>query len=208
MINLIKNKKILSIVESNFIPKYDDVALFAISVLLLLIFLTNPEVLNSYLDKNINGYDYVGWLSVIVLFGIGASFYRVIFRKKLKGSNVFLSYYAILVNFIVGIEAYYNPSSHNSVYSIFPIINILNAFILAILLIFFNRLVAEKTIISRRVKYVEVLLTLVLIFVLFYFSQYILGNHWSITFSICLFYAYNLSKLVNSFFIKKVFYVR
>lgn len=189
--------------RTGIIPKYNEVKFFLLTLIFLLITSTNSEVRNRYLHDIVN--KDAGVVLAILLVGIFLSFFYIISSKEIpKFSRMLLLFYALIVNLLVSIEAYWYISSYvQGWYIVFPFINAANAFIVAILFIKRTNIVLDASIVSKQSTYAEIIVGSSLVCVIFFVSQYVLNNYWAITFSICLVYATNLNEFINRVFIEK-----
>lgn len=184
------------------VPKYTKVKLFLMSLIFLLTFATNSAIKNKYLNDII---DKDAWIILLIIFlGIWLSIYNVFSSKKItKFSKIFLLLYAILINVIISAEAYFYLSKYeHGLYIIFPIINVINALLL--FMFFKYNLITTSSIIDEQANYLEIIIGSSLVLIIFFISQYILNNNWTITFSMCLVYAANLNELIDKIIIKKI----
>lgn len=187
------------------IPKYTEVKFFLFSLVFLLIFSTNPGIRNKYIIEIID--KDAGFIPLVVLLGIGMSFFYVFSSREMsKFSRMILLFYAAMVNFFVSMEAYqYLSNYRQGLYIILPLINAINAFIAIALIVKSTRLMIDNSIVSKQATYSEIIVGSILVFIIFFVSQYILNNYWAITFSMCLVYASNLNELINGVLVRRFF---
>ncbi len=183
------------------IPRYTEIRLFLMSLTFLLVFATNSTIRNKYLTDIVN--EDAGLVLLVIFLGIWLSIYNAFSPKKItEFSKIFLLIYAIVINVIISAEAYnYISKNEHGLYIIFPILNVVNAFVLCML--FKRNIMTTNSIIEKQTKYSEIIVGSILVSAIFFVSQYILGNYWAVTFSICLAYASNLNELISDIFSKK-----
>jgi len=135
-----------------------------------------------------------GWLLSIYHAFSGKSM-----TKEEKESILFFTIFTVsLIGFIA---AEYIIKESKGVWIIFPILNFLHAFIL--LSLYRVKLITTESILDKQAKQGEIILGSLFVFIIFFISNYILKNHWSITFSICTSYATIFNEMLSKIFIKK-----
>ena len=182
------------------IPKYTEVMLFLVTLVLVLLLITNSLFRRELFDLffSVGGSIFSGL--VVLVVGTFLSTYHIFSRRLMtRHEKQFMVAFAVFVNFIVGYFAgTYVLKELNGVWAIFPILNIASAALL--LFLFRVNIIKEDSISDKQAKKSEIISGAILIFAIFIISQYMLGNYWAITFSICTSYATNLNQTLNKIF--------
>jgi len=182
------------------IPKYSEISLYLTALTFVLLFLTNREV--GDILFNFFPRDFEGILLLFIFFaGLLSSFYCVVSDEVTpKFIKSCMLIFVIFTN--LGVAVYgglYILKNVEGFFIVFPVLNMVNA-VLLLLLLRVN-VIDEASISDENARPCEVLVGSVSLVVLFMFSQYLLGNFWAVTFSVCLAY----SSMVNDF-VTRVFF--
>jgi hypothetical protein len=86
------------------------------------------------------------------------------------------------------------------IWIIFPFLNFVSAYLLAKL--YEADIITTDVIIDKQAKREEVIVGTIVVFIIFFISNYIFKNHWSITFSICTSYAALFNEMITKLFFK------
>lgn len=186
-----------------FVPRYDELSLFLMSFSFLLVFFLDPE-LNAIAYKFlITEFEpkLFSFYAVFLLFISGAafSFYHVFTTARKKGlEKTAMLYFAIMANGLTGFlaGAQLLQTSHGYL-AVFPAWNILNSLLL--LLMYRFLLIDETAITDDNAKPYQVVAGGIVVLVVFLICQFVFRFHWTITFSVCVCYATNLSQIADRF---------
>lgn len=186
-----------------FIPVYDELSLFLMSVTLIFLYAGNSQMqgIIRYVIAHIREGGIL-ILSLAYLTGFGLSLYHVfVSREKTSFEKMIMMLYAVVTNAGTGIIAGWYVIKHGSIHNwllIFPIWNIINSVLLLLMLRF--RIVDEECISDRDATAKQVILGLIAVFVIFIICNYVFKLHWAITFSICIIYTTSFDKALQSVF--------
>lgn len=183
------------------IPHYDELTLFAMSMTCLLLII----------DKLISGWDALHidfsdrsdkegiCLAIVFLSGLFLSLYHAFTkRKKNQLEKIFMLFFAVIINIVSGASAaLYSLDYATGWKTIFPIINLVNSALL--LALYRLRIIDAESIGDDNVALTKVFASLVIIIAIYLVSSRFFNHPWSITFSICVFYATNLNRMVQNF---------
>lgn len=186
-----------------FIPVYDELALFLAAVTLILLYVVNSAMREQLHDWFLS-HDYI-WIYIvgaIVLCGLCLSVYHVFTtREKTDPEKWGMLIFAVLANavsaIVAGLYVLTSDTTRNWLL-IFPVWNIINGVLLILMLRL--RIIDEQCISDRNASSGEVMFGLIAVLVLFVFCNYVFGQHWAITYSICTIYATSFDKALQSVF--------
>jgi hypothetical protein len=180
--------------EFLFIPYYDELALFTMSYVCMLLLAINYPFSQFHSDDV--------WAIVIFspfLLGMLLCFYHA-FTKRLKtnAEKKLMMLFAATISGYSGIwgGTYILVERINWGFSPFPIWNIISGYILLNLLRDSN--IEEKTISEENISLGQLLTSTVIITGLFYLCYFRLDLNWAVTFSICIAWVTNIYSRVNS----------
>jgi hypothetical protein len=152
----------------------------------------------------------IGGVLGALVFGWFLSIYHVfaekpmsIFEKKL------ILFFVTLTLIIVAISAYFHSiekvleSKQSIIWFIFPVFNLVGGFLFLALAFPQEDVVSPKLIADKQAKREEVIVGTIAVFIIFFISNYILKNHWSITFSICTSYAALFNEMISRLLFRK-----
>ena len=183
-------------------PTYTEVVLFLTSLTLLLLLLLNNAFRQEvvvFLFDSVKGVIVL----LFLLVGFLLSFYHAFSSKKMvQLEKDALLFFIIVINVLIGISAgiYVLEESQGSLI-IFPVFNIATAALLW--MSYKYNIVTTKSISSVQAKREEIILGSIMVFIIFFLSQYVFENFWAITFSICVFYATSINNVINKMFLSK-----
>jgi len=191
--------------KSFFIPTYNELSLFMMSMAFLLVFFFN-EQLRTGLIKLLGGPGDRGGIIVCLIFfiaGIVLSLYHVFTdRKKTYIEKNAMLFFAVITNAISGIFASAHILSKStdahSIFLLLPIWNIINCVILLISLRL--RIINERSITDESARGFEILVGFIIIMGIFLACQFVFKLYWALTFSICVVYATSFSDALSSMF--------
>lgn len=183
--------------------QYDEIALFFINLIIVILFIINPEIrqdffhLISYLDPRLFLFMFLGFLFTI---------YHSLFRDAKYFGKTVMGLYVIFLNFYIGAKGmlYFAVNGQNFYYILFPAIDVLVSIVMIYMTLAKNPLIAisiGELISDKQTNKKELLVGIIFIPLLIFLSQYFLKNHWIITFSMALFYI----SVIHSFFSKIIF---
>jgi hypothetical protein len=178
----------------HFIPRYDELTLFVMSLTCLLIFLANTDVLKDAQFSLSRG-DLPSSLLLIVFFGgMGLSVYHIIVRRiKTDFEKLLMLFFAIILNAASGITGGTYALEHSQGYvAVFPIVNMANGTLLLMLLR--EGAINETSIVESTIQFRFVCLASGLAVLVFFICQHLLKFYWASTFSICVAYTTNISR--------------
>lgn len=185
-----------------FIPKYTEATMFLTSLATFLLFVMETSLREGIIDIFISDF----FIAVIILF-ISLGFFLCIyyaFNEKIiiKQNKDFMLVFVIVINVFVGMNAtFYLMDTASGLNIIFPLVNYFNALFLAFA--FRHNIINANSILDVQAKKSEILIGSILVIVIFFYSKYILGNHWALTFSICLVYTTNINNIIRKLLFRK-----
>ena len=187
-------------VIGHIIPQYDEVALFSMSFTFILLITTG--IISSRNDIQLDFsavYDVRAIVIILVLLsGPVLSIYHAFTdRSKTSLEKHLMLIFAVIINAFSGIYAgSYALEITNGWLIIFPIVNIANGAILLMLLR--EGVLTESSISDQNASRGQILLAALAIVIIFSLCHYVFALMWMQTFSICVAYATNLSRVVHS----------
>jgi hypothetical protein len=187
------------LIKLGILPRYTEIIIFLTSIIFLLLFFTNLEFKNEIFTHSERDL----FLAIFFIPGIIYSIVNIFIKKKgVSGKNSMLIF-TVIINAIAGVSAgSYSLFNTEKYLIVFPIFNIINAFLLITLLKFGND--ADITSISdEQPKIGETAIGFFAVILIFFLSQYILKNYWAITFSICVFYISVIDNFIKHLFFKR-----
>jgi len=178
---------------SPLLPRYDDLTLFALSVMFLLLLAIDPKARTDLGRADIFLRD--GRVVVLVglaILGMLFSLFGIFFRSpKPIAVKWPMLVFAVLVTAGTGASAgYVTLKSARGWLMVFPAWNVLNAALL--LLSFRAGLMGVDCIIDRAARFSQVVVTVIAICVLLAVCQCLFQLHWAITYSVCVGYTMSL----------------
>ena len=186
-----------------FIPVYDELSLFLMSITLILLCVANDsmrEQVHKWIARFHDGRVFI--VIAILLAGMGLSIYHVFTtREKTDIEKWIMLLFAVLTNAGAGIiSGWYvlHASRIQDWQIIFPIWNAINGALLLLMLRF--RIIDEECISDRDATIKEVAIGLIAVLVIFIFCNNIFELHWAITYSICIIYTTSFDRALQSVF--------
>jgi hypothetical protein len=166
-------------------------------------------ITNSYtcfIARNDSGpdlflYGCLFWVAfAFFLYGFGLSIYHLYTtREKTSFEKQAMLIFAVVTNICTAFAAgIYMLKESTGWTIIFPIWNLINAGLLLTTV----RLgwIDERCLSDREATYLQILIGLTVIFLIFTFCNFVFGLHWAITFSICIVYTTSFDKSLQSLF--------
>ena len=194
-----KNKQ--NIFSYLFIPHYDELSLFSMSYVLILLVVTNALSLkwgnqNWRIDR-----DSISALTIFIPFLAGlilCVYHAFSDRKKTLFEKKLMLIYAVMLNGFSGIwaGAYLIENSGGWNLSLFPLWNIFNGFNLIALLR--GNAIDEDNIDDQDVSLKKLIFSTAIITAIFFLCQYYFELVWAITLSICMVWSSNLNNAANT----------
>jgi len=180
-----------------FIPQYDEIALFAMSLtcaLLLAVAAFSPNLsiqINSSRDVDPR----IIVAIAVFLSGLVLSLYHAFTdRPKTSLEKSFMLFFAVVLNSISGILAgMYQLSTASGWLVLFPLVNIINS---AVLLLMPRGVLSEANISDQHASRNQFAVTATAVLILFSACHYLFALLWFQTLSICVAYATNLGRAV------------
>ena len=199
--NFMHKKSKNSILNYLFLPHYNELSLFTMSFISILLILINGKpwhwkIQNGYLNR-----ESIIFLIVILPFIVGmllCLYHAFSKRPKKLFEKKLMLFFAVILNGFSGIwgGTYIIINSMSWGLSFFPLWNIINGFILLAGLR--GSAINEDCIDDRNVSLKRLLSSSVIISALFYVCHFYFGFVWAITLSICVTWATNLNNLTDS----------
>lgn len=190
-----------------FIPVYDEMSLFLMSITLILLY-----ALNGPFQEQIRKLAaiclhqryvlHVLVAAAILITGMGLSIYNVFTtREKTDTEKWIMLLFAVLTNAGTGIISGWYVLSSSSIRDwliIFPIWNIINGVLLIVMLRL--KIIDEDCISDRNATLKEVVIGLIAVLIVFILCNYVLKLHWAVTLSICIIYTTSFDRALQSVF--------
>ncbi len=193
--------EIFTKIKDFLLPKYTEIILFLTSLVTLLVFATEPflqKIITDFLMSNL----IIAIVFLFIVLGFLFSIYYAFTDKIIVSyhKDAMLSF-VVVINIFVGMSAMFYLSDRSSGLNyIFPLINYLNALILAFT--FRTNILKPSAILDIHAKRSEILVGSIAVILIFIYSRYILNDYWAITFSMCLAYATIINEIINKILFK------
>ena len=196
-----RNRNKSNIFSYLFVPHYDELSLFSMSYVLILLAVTNSLSLKWTNQNWLIDRESISALPMVIPFLAGlilCVYHAFSSRKKTLFEKKLMLIYAVMLNGFSGIwaGAYLIENSGSWSLSLFPLWNILNGFILIALLR--GNAIDEGSIDDQDVSLKKLLFSTAIITALFFVCQYYLDLAWAITFSICIVWSSNLNNAADA----------
>lgn len=183
-----------------FIPRYNELALYLMSLAFILVFFTDGKLraelfgLFRYHDPR----EYI-FLSVMTI-GILLSLFHGLTNLPLSRLEKFpMFFFAVLVSAGSGIAAGMHMLSGSSgLLLVFPVWNIINGAVL--LFLFRYSVITPDVIVDEPVRPSQVVLGSIVVIATFLVCRFLFSMYWAITYSICVAYATNIDATVQDLF--------
>lgn len=188
-------------ISNLFIPRYNAITLFLMSLAFVLIFCTNAELRTGFHDlffeNKLDPRIYIAFCLFVA--GILFSLYHVFTaRKRTDWEKIAMLFFAVFVNVLSGIAAGMHVLKDTyGVLVIFPVWNIINGVLL--LIMYRLHIIDESSIVDDYATSFQVLLGSIVVVTALVACRFIFAIHWSITFSICVSYATNINRTFQDF---------
>jgi hypothetical protein len=191
-----------------FIPQYDELVLFTMSLTCLLLLITGALSHISEISLASVPFDprilVPGVFIAIFIAGLVLSLYHAfVDRPKTEIEKSFMLFFAVLVNAFSGfMGSGYSLSTSSGWFMVFPILNMINSVVL--LLMWRYGLFDESSISDQQASIGQVVLAAAMILILFYLCHFVYDFVWIKTLSVCLVYSINFIRLIESLIFKPV----
>jgi len=185
-----------------FIPQYDEVALFAMSLTCALLLMVGVFSTNWKVRFDLPSADGLKMSLVILFFlsGLALSLYHALVdRQKSSFEKYLMLFFAVIVNAFSGLYGgSYALNNATGWLAIFPILNIVNG--IALLFLLRSQVLNEAHISDENAPRSQIAFTAVVVVILFVACHYSFRLMWIQTLSICVAYATNLGRRVYLLF--------
>ncbi len=190
------------------VPTYDKLSLFLMAVTLILLYVSNIQMLSQMRDQlqgwihyfRTESYDQLVFF-IVLIFLATLTFQISTSRKETDIKKKFMLAFAVLTNaasgIIAGMYVIKNTVGLNWLI-VFPVWNIINCVLLLLMLRF--RIIDEDCISDRKATFVQIILGLIAVAVIFVFCNYVFKLYWAITFSICIVYTTSFDRALQNLF--------
>ena len=180
-----------------FIPSYDELSLFLMSMTFILLLLTDSTMRADFSNIIFNKVDFRLVFPLLVIpTGLGLSIFHIFtFREKNWVEKWAMLLFAIFINATSGIFAGLHLwKTTKGWLLLFPVLNIINGVVLVIL-VFLMR-IDEEHISNKDNTPTQAFISFILVAIISIFCQYHYELYWAITYSICVAYATNLNSAI------------
>jgi hypothetical protein len=190
-----------------FIPQYDEIVLFAMSLTCLLLLIAGVLAHISEIAAQ-SFFDPVlivpGIFIAIFIAGLVLSLYHAfVDRPKTEIEKSFMMFFAVLVSAFSGfMGGGYSLTTATGWFIVFPIINMVNSIVL--LYMWRSGVLDDSCISDQQAPIGQVILAAGMVLILFYLCHIVYGFIWIQTLSICLVYSINFVKLIESLIFRPV----
>jgi hypothetical protein len=182
------------------VPQYDELTLFAMSFTCALLFIAGFPKANWQIQNRFSGSgDFTTFLIILFfLAGLVLSLYHALTdRPKTSFEKPLMLIFAVLLNGFSGILAgtYFLDGARGWLV-VFPLLNIING--AALLIMLRSRMIGVENVGDDNVSRGRVALAATAIMILFILCRYMFDLFWAQTLAICVTYATNLSRGVQT----------
>jgi hypothetical protein len=188
-----------------FMPRYDDLTLFTLSVTLVLLLMMNAQLRGSVVRFFASGYQHIGFYVLLALLSLALlpSLTNVFLRRdKSNLEKAAMLLFAVAITAGTGIYAGMKMfESYAGWLLIFPIWNIITGGILALYLL--TGIAGTKCITDETASITQIISSVIAITALLCLCNYIFELHWVYTYSIVVCYTTSLHNALGDFFGKK-----
>lgn len=180
------------------IPHYDNLTLFTFSLTFLFLLLISERLREDVIKVVAHGAGII--LCIALMICLILSFFNVLFkREKYNFEKLVMLYFAVFVTVVTGgYSGFVMLEDHKDWLVIFPIWNIVNAGVLALL--FRLGVIDFDCITDEPVTFFQILFSFIMIAVLLFFCHYVFKLHWSLTYSICVCYTMSFHRAIQDVF--------
>lgn len=194
---------------------YNESVAFIMSVTIILLYFKDEEFNNlfftthptSYGKTDITPYTF----GIFLVTGILFSFYTVFASaKKKKDGGGFLLIYILLINVFVSLFTFEYLHTLELEYELaFPLFNLIYSYIIGIMIIY-KKIDTEELFAYSNLRWYEILIDIVLIYLIIVYSGSVLNNNWMVTFSFCISYTITINMFIRDtvkFTLKKIIHL-
>ena len=196
----VRSGRIAFLQKIGFLARYDELSLFFIDLICLMFFIFDPFF------KLLLAANFSFWLSLLLIF-IAVSLpivYYAFSSKTIPGRFIaWVLLPATALNFIIASQAWENVQAGSRFLLVFPFFNLVGAFfaLMAVGRRGGDEQIQRAMLEEKNAMLPEIIFGSMAVGVLFFLSNFVFQNHWTITFSICLTY----SLMVNGLIVKYLF---
>jgi len=190
------------------LPTYNEITLFNWAITFALILLFSADVRSSiisFIQIPIDvQYRLAVYLFLLCFFlGMVLSFINVFLKRKISAIEKYLMFFfAVPLIFVVGLIVPFEAVLYaEGYYKIFAYWNLMN---IVIFLLYIkgnkgNKDIEEYVIFNDcQASYLQIIVGLLAVVIIFYYSSNILNNSWYVTISICSLYATNVNNFITN----------
>jgi DNA-directed RNA polymerase subunit RPC12/RpoP len=182
-----------------FLPSYDEITLFTLSISFILLFFMNYKLRADLLRAIIATGDIrIMAISLLSAAGMLLSFANVFVRReKYDFEKWLMLVFAVFVTAGTGIySGYIIWAESKGWFLIFPLWNIVNGVILLVLLRL--GIVDTDCIIENDADFLQVLISVAAVGIILWLCNYVFKMHWVISYSICVCYTITINDALHS----------
>jgi len=178
------------------VPQFDELTLFLMVVIAVLLLVTNQQMRISILDFAGLAEIFPGvilLLLIILAGGLPLSVYHVFSRRqKSSAEKMMMVGFAVLITAMSGIFAgLYMLKSSAGLGLIFPAWNLVNAIFIIVLRGL--EVINEDSLVDKDASLMQVVIGLAILLVVFVLCQYVFDLYWAVTMSVCVAYSTNFT---------------
>ena len=184
-----------------FIPRYNELALFLMSISFVLLFITHSDLRAASFKPLFKDFNLRAYIALVLfVLGIIFSLYHVFTtREKTDGEKAVMLFFAIFINGLSGIAAgMHMLKDYHGILIVFPIWNIVNGALLLAMYRF--EFIDESSIVDDNATAFQVIFGSMVVVAVLIVCRFVFDMYWAITFSICVTYATNINGTVQSLF--------
>ncbi len=199
-----KSEKENSLFSTLFVPQYDELSLFSMGyILILLIFFNSKHSTWNFLSWSGEPLSFFIMLPFIIGM-ILCMYHAFTDRRKTNFEKKLMMFFAAILNGFSGLWYGTYILVHHPGWglTLFPIWNIFSGFILISLLRDHSFNFEEKVISDKNISLKKLLIGVFIVTILFLICELYFQLVWAATFSICMVWISNLGKTINSVLIK------
>lgn len=185
--------------KSLFLPSYDEITMFLMSVTVVLVTVCNPSLRDRLIDFtfSVSGVFFGGAYILIYVCGLVLSIYHIFSsRAKSQTEEYLMLFFAVFTNGTSAICAGFYLLRHSVIWlAVFPIWNIVSGAVL-ILMLWFD-VIDRRCVSDREATIPQAIVGLAAIVAVFFACSLLLKFHWAITFSVCIAYSTSLDRAIR-----------
>ena len=184
-----------------FIPRYNELALFLMSISFVLLFITHSDLRAASFKPLFKDFNLRAYIALVLfVLGIIFSLYHVFTtREKTDGEKAVMLFFAIFINGLSGIAAgMHMLKDYHGILIVFPIWNIVNGALLLAMYRF--EFIDESSIVDDNATAFQVIFGSMVVVAVLIVCRFVFDMYWAITFSICIIYTTSFDKALQSVF--------